>query len=85
MPRLQALTVEKELSFEYDDIGMGESDDEVGDDETPKGTGQIIWSLSSEVRMLCISSIYLYILGNMNVFDFIRSESQRIPEVQSHY
>lgn len=85
VPRLQALTVEKELSFEYDDIGMGESDDEVGDDETPKGTGQIIWSLSSEVRMLCISSIYLYILGNMNVFDFIRSESQRIPEVQSHY
>lgn len=85
MPRLQALTVEKELSFEYDDIGMGESDDEVGDDETPKGTGQIIWSLSSEVRMLCISSIYIYILGNMNVFDFIRSESQRIPEVQSHY
>lgn len=77
--------MEKELSFEYDDIGMGESDDEVGDDETPKGTGQIIWSLSSEVRMLCISSIYLYILGNMNVFDFIRSESQRIPEVQSHY
>lgn len=77
--------MEKELSFEYDDIGMGESDDEVGDDETPKGAGQIIWSLSSEVRMLCISSIYLYILGNMNVFDFIRSESQRIPEVQSHY
>ena len=39
IPRLQALTVEKELSFEYDDIGMGESDDEVGDDEVPKGTG----------------------------------------------
>lgn len=39
VPRLQALTVEKELSFEYDDIGMGESDDEVGDDEVPKGTG----------------------------------------------
>lgn len=43
MPRLQALTVEKELSFEYDDIGMGESDDEVGDDETTKGTGQNIF------------------------------------------
>ncbi|XP_078337550.1 SANT and BTB domain regulator of class switch recombination-like isoform X2 [Crassostrea virginica] len=40
VPRLQALTVEKELSFEYDDIGMGESDDEVGDDEVPKGTGR---------------------------------------------
>ena len=40
IPRLQALTVERELSFEYDDIGMGESDDEVGDDETVKvGTG----------------------------------------------
>ncbi|KAK3084935.1 hypothetical protein FSP39_021652 [Pinctada imbricata] len=38
VPRLQALTVERELSFEYDDIGvgMGESDDEVGDDEMPK-------------------------------------------------
>lgn len=57
MPRLQALTVEKELSFEYDDIGMGESDDEVGDDETPKGTGQNIWSFSSEMKMLYISSI----------------------------
>ena len=40
IPRLQALTVERELSFEYDDIGMGESDDEVGDDEIVKvGTG----------------------------------------------
>lgn len=57
MPRLQALTVEKELSFEYDDIGMGESDDEVGDDETPKGTGQNIWSFSSNMKMLYISSI----------------------------
>lgn len=38
-PRLQALTVERELSFEYDDIGMGESDDELGDDEQPKTTG----------------------------------------------
>ncbi|KAL3856393.1 hypothetical protein ACJMK2_011160 [Sinanodonta woodiana] len=35
-PRLQALTVEKEFSFEYDDVGMGESDDEIGDDEQPK-------------------------------------------------
>ncbi|XP_062589863.1 SANT and BTB domain regulator of class switch recombination-like isoform X3 [Saccostrea cucullata] len=40
VPRLQALTVEKELSFEYHDIGMGESDDELGDDEVPKGTGR---------------------------------------------
>ena len=40
MPRLQALTVDREVSFEYDDIGFGESDDEVGDDEQPKGTGE---------------------------------------------
>ena len=40
MPRLQALTVAKEVSFEFDDIGFGESDDEVGDDEQPKGTGR---------------------------------------------
>ncbi|XP_060079266.1 SANT and BTB domain regulator of class switch recombination-like [Ylistrum balloti] len=39
-PRLQALTMERELSFEYDDIGMGESDDELGDDEQPKGTAR---------------------------------------------
>ncbi|KAJ8312380.1 hypothetical protein KUTeg_009753 [Tegillarca granosa] len=39
-PRLQALTVERELSFEYDDIGMGESDDELGDDEQPKTTAR---------------------------------------------
>lgn len=40
VPRLQALTVAKEVSFEFDDIGFGESDDEVGDDEQPKGTGR---------------------------------------------
>ena len=39
VPRLQALTVDREVSFDYDDIGFGESDDEVGDDEQPKGTG----------------------------------------------
>ncbi|XP_056008642.1 SANT and BTB domain regulator of class switch recombination-like isoform X4 [Ostrea edulis] len=40
VPRLQALTVEKEMSFEYYDVGMGESDDEVGDDEVPKGSSR---------------------------------------------
>ena len=30
---------DREVSFDYDDIGFGESDDEVGDDEQPKGTG----------------------------------------------
>ena len=40
VPRLQALTVDREVSFDYDDIGFGESDDEVGDDEQPKGTGK---------------------------------------------
>ncbi|XP_052074715.1 SANT and BTB domain regulator of class switch recombination-like isoform X1 [Mytilus californianus] len=39
-PRLQALTMERELSFEYDDVGLGESDDEVGDDEQPRGTAR---------------------------------------------
>ena len=33
-------TVAEEVSFEFDDIGFGESDDEVGDDEQPKGTGR---------------------------------------------
>ncbi|XP_055957977.1 SANT and BTB domain regulator of class switch recombination isoform X2 [Patella vulgata] len=37
-PRLQALTVEKDISFDYDDYGMGESDDEIGDEESLKGT-----------------------------------------------
>lgn len=40
VPRLQALTVDREVSFEYDDTGLGESDDEVGDDEQPKGTAR---------------------------------------------
>lgn len=33
--------MERELSFEYDDVGLGESDDEVGDDEQPRGTGKL--------------------------------------------
>ncbi|KAH3886002.1 SANT and BTB domain regulator of class switch recombination-like isoform X2 [Dreissena polymorpha] len=40
VPRLQALTVDKEVSFDYDDPGFGESDDEIGDDEQPKGTAK---------------------------------------------
>ncbi|XP_060598955.1 SANT and BTB domain regulator of class switch recombination-like isoform X3 [Ruditapes philippinarum] len=40
VPRLQALTIDREVSFEYDDIGFGESDDEIGDDEQPKGTAR---------------------------------------------
>jgi len=40
VPRLQALTVDREVSFKYDDIGFGESDDELGDDELPRGTGR---------------------------------------------
>ena len=40
VPRLQALTVDREVSFEYDDAGFGESDDEVGDDEQPRGTAR---------------------------------------------
>lgn len=40
VPRLQALTVDREVSFEVDDVGFGESDDEVGDDEQPRGTAR---------------------------------------------
>lgn len=35
-PRLQALTVEKEVSYYLDDVGFGESDDETGDEEGSK-------------------------------------------------
>ncbi|GFR58686.1 hypothetical protein ElyMa_000037800 [Elysia marginata] len=35
-PRLQALTVEKEVSYYLDDVGFGESDEETGDEEGPK-------------------------------------------------
>ncbi|WAR02026.1 K1841-like protein [Mya arenaria] len=40
VPRLQALTVDREVSFEFNDVGLGESDDEVGDDEQPRGTAR---------------------------------------------
>ncbi|KAL4223524.1 hypothetical protein ACF0H5_016995 [Mactra antiquata] len=40
VPRLQALIIDREVSFEYDDAGFGESDDEIGDDEQPKGTAR---------------------------------------------
>ena len=38
VPRLKALTVDREVSFEYEDAGLGESDDEIGDDEQPRGS-----------------------------------------------
>ncbi|GFO21893.1 hypothetical protein PoB_004839800 [Plakobranchus ocellatus] len=37
-PRLQALTMEKEVSYYLDDVGFGESDEESGDDEASKDT-----------------------------------------------
>ncbi|XP_071092994.1 SANT and BTB domain regulator of class switch recombination-like isoform X2 [Haliotis cracherodii] len=37
-PRLQALTVEREVSFEIDEFAFGESDDEIGDEESLKGS-----------------------------------------------
>ena len=33
--------MDREMSFDYDAIGMGESDDEIGDDEQPKGIGSM--------------------------------------------
>ncbi|XP_041348451.1 uncharacterized protein KIAA1841 homolog isoform X2 [Gigantopelta aegis] len=39
-PTLHALTVEKEVSFETDEFGFGESDDEIGDEESQKGAGK---------------------------------------------
>lgn len=42
VPRLQALTIDHEMSFDHFeyDAGFGESDDEMGDDEQPKGTAR---------------------------------------------
>lgn len=65
VPRLQALTVEKELSFEYDDIGMGESDDEVGDDEVPKGTGESAYLILNTDK-----NLHRYVEVNLNAFVF---------------
>ncbi|XP_064612610.1 SANT and BTB domain regulator of class switch recombination-like [Liolophura sinensis] len=35
-PRLQALTVQQEVTYDLEEYGIGESDDEVGDEEQPK-------------------------------------------------
>jgi len=42
--------MERELSFEYDDVGLGESDDEVGDDEQPRGTGKVVFEKGGQVK-----------------------------------
>ena len=52
-PTLHALTVEKEVSFEADEFGFGESDDEVGDEESQKGAGTHV----------CFNSLNIHFTG----------------------
>lgn len=53
-PRLQALTIERELSYD-DEFGFGESDDEVGDEEDIKcksdGTSRAKFSRHGQNRI----------------------------------
>ena len=54
-PRLQALTVEKEHD---DEVGMGESDDEVGDEEDAK-RNFISLFLASITRIMIVKAFFV--------------------------